>query len=281
MKTPQLIKHILNNGIESLDRTGIGTIAVFGAMTSYDLTEGFAVPTQKKLAWKPVVGELLWFMKGSTNIEDLRDITWGANSNKKTIWDENYEAQGKALGYSNGYLGPVYGKQWRDFGGHDQLYEVIESIKNNPNSRRHLVSAWNPTETNSMALPPCHYSFIFNVEGKYLDIMYSMRSNDIFLGKPFNDASYALLLSIVAKMTGYIPRNVIASIANAHIYLNHINQSKEMISRAEFELPSLEFPDFKNTDTFKQIEEAINWGVDSYKLVNYKSHDSIKAPMAV
>lgn len=287
-----LIEKVLNEGEVKEDRTGVGTISIFGTMSKHNFSDGFPANTYKKLFWKPVVGELLFFMEGATNLERLRELTWGKDSDKMTIWDANYNKQAKDLGYTNGELGPIYGAQWREFGksgstppytrkGVDQLANAIDMIKNDPTSRRILVSAWNPVDLPRMTLPPCHYSFQFNVSGDYLDILYNMRSNDLLLGRPFNDASYGLLLCIVAKMTGKTPRYMTASIGDAHIYANHVEGAKELIQREELPLPSLEFPDFTETDTVKQIEEAISWGVDSYKLIGYNSHPPIRLPMAV
>lgn len=277
----RLVSKIINFGQETDDRTGIGTISIFGEMIEHDFSLGFPAETQKKLFWKPLIGELLWFIEGSTNVERLRELTWGKDSDRKTIWDENYESQGKALGYTNGNLGPVYGHQWRSFGGVDQLKNVIDEIKNNPNSRRLLVSAWNPVDLDKMTLPPCHYAFQFKVRGEYLDIMWSQRSVDTLLGLPFNIASYATLLEIVAKMTGYKPGMIKGSLGDCHIYNNHIDGAKEMLSRSKFGYPVLDFPDFTSQDTEEQLKEAVSWGVDAYKLVGYNSHPPIKLPMAV
>lgn len=177
-----LMKSVIVFGNEKEDRTGVGTLSKFGTMMRFDLSKGFPAVTTKTLAWRAVVGELLWFMRGSTNVETLRAITHGATSDKKTIWDANYENQAKALGYTDGYLGPVYGKQWRDFGGVDQLADVIRQIKERPDSRRHIVSAWNPAEIDKMALPPCHVLYQFEVCDGKLSLMWYQRSVDVFLG---------------------------------------------------------------------------------------------------
>lgn len=177
-----LIKNILENGYETDDRTGTGTIALFGTKLRWDLTKGFPAVTTKKLAWNACISELLWFLSGSTNVNDLRQRTHGSLIAGKTIWDENYEKQAKDLGYHSGELGPIYGKQWRDFGGVDQIVEVIDRIKTFPNDRRQIVSAWNPAELKQMALPPCHMFYQFNVRNGYLDLQWYQRSVDVFLG---------------------------------------------------------------------------------------------------
>lgn len=177
-----LIKDILENGYETDDRTGTGTIALFGTKLRWDLSKGFPAVTTKKLAWKACIAELLWFLSGSTNVNDLRLIQHDSLIQGKTVWDENYENQAKDLGYHSGELGPIYGKQWRDFGGVDQIVEVIDRIKKLPNDRRQIVSAWNPAELKQMALPPCHMFYQFNVRNGYLDLQWYQRSVDVFLG---------------------------------------------------------------------------------------------------
>ncbi|WKV23575.1 thymidylate synthase [Salmonella phage SEA1] len=178
----ELIQHIFDEGYETDDRTGTGTIAVFGTQLRFDLQEGFPAVTTKKLAWKACIAELIWFMSGSTNVNDLREIQHGSRTEGKTVWDDNYENQAISMGYSDGELGPVYGKQWRDFMGVDQLKLVIDRIKETPNDRRQIVTAWNPLELSKMALPPCHYAFQFNARNGFLDLMWSQRSVDVFLG---------------------------------------------------------------------------------------------------
>ncbi|CAM1377002.1 MULTISPECIES: thymidylate synthase [Bacteria] len=177
-----LIKDIFENGYETDDRTGTGTIALFGTKLRWDLTKGFPAVTTKKLAWKACIAELIWFLSGSTNVNDLRLIQHDSLIQGKTVWDENYENQAKDLGYHSGELGPIYGKQWRDFGGVDQIIEVIDRIKKLPNDRRQIVSAWNPAELKYMALPPCHMFYQFNVRNGYLDLQWYQRSVDVFLG---------------------------------------------------------------------------------------------------
>lgn len=259
-----------------VDRTGIGTRRLFGKTLEWDLRDGFPAVTTKKLAWKAVVGELLWFLSGSTNVEDLRFVTHGMGSDKRTIWDDNYNNQAVSLGYKNGELGPVYGKQWRDFGGHDQIAQLINDIKNNPESRRLLVNAWNVSELDKMALPPCHYGFqCFVSKDGYLDLMWNQRSVDFFLGLPFNIASYALLLSILANICGLTPRMLKFVGGDVHIYDNHLSQVGKMISRIPYEPPALEMPNLKS------LSDYLNTSVDEYKLINYQHYSAIKAPMAV
>ncbi|EPJ2511915.1 thymidylate synthase, partial [Salmonella enterica subsp. enterica serovar Bareilly] len=234
-----LINDILENGYETDDRTGTGTIALFGTKLRWDLSKGFPAVTTKKLAWKACIAELLWFMSGSTNVNDLRIRTHGSLIEGKTIWDDNYENQAKDLGYHSGELGPIYGKQWRDFGGVDQLVKTIDRIKALPNDRRQIVSAWNPAEINQMALPPCHMFYQFNVRNGHLDLQWYQRSVDVFLGLPFNIASYAALTHIVAKMCNLIPGDLVFSGGNTHIYSNHVEQCKEVLRREPKELCSL------------------------------------------
>lgn len=178
-----IINHVLDNGIHVDDRTGVGTLTTFGSYAEWDLSKGFPATTIKKLFWTPVVGELLWFIRGETNVEVLRKITWGSE-NRKTIWDDNYNNQGKALGYKDGYLGPVYGKQWRNFNGIDQLQEIINTIKNNDKEklRRLVVSSWNPSELSKMTLPPCHMLYQVDVSDGRLNLRWDQRSVDVFLG---------------------------------------------------------------------------------------------------
>lgn len=307
-----LLQDVLDNGTVRDDRTGIGTISVFGRQIRFNMADGFPAVTTKSLAWRSVVSELLWFLEGSTNEHRLAEIK---NDNKpyaeltekerRTIWTANFNAQGVQLGYKDGELGRIYGCQWRGFRGvkeikdpmynqdgsiHgynvyyqtveiDQVKNVIEQIKHNPVSRRLLVSAWNPTELDVATLPPCHYSYQFSVDGDKLSLMYNMRSNDLFLGCPFNIASYALLLHIVAKITGKVPHELIASLGDCHIYKNHIEQVKEQLSRTPHKLPQLELPanaDYSNIDAFlKSVKTS------DFKLLNYEHDGVIKGVMAV
>lgn len=280
-----LINDILENGYETDDRTGTGTIALFGTKLRWDLTKGFPAVTTKKLAWKACIAELLWFMSGSTNVNELRLRTHGSLIEGKTIWDDNYENQAKDLGYHSGELGPIYGKQWRDFGGVDQLVETIDRIKKLPTDRRQIVSAWNPAEINQMALPPCHMFYQFNVRNGYLDLQWYQRSVDVFLGLPFNIASYAALTHIVAKMCNLIPGDLVFSGGNTHIYSNHVEQCKEVLRREPKELCELVINGlpykFRHLSTEEQIEYVLNLRPKDFILKNYESHPAIKAKMAV
>ncbi|QFR57118.1 thymidylate synthase [Klebsiella phage Kpn BM7] len=280
-----LIKQILTDGYDTDDRTGTGTRAIFGTKIRFDLTRGFPAVTTKKLAWKACISELLWFLSGSTNVDDLRERTHGSRDEGKTIWDENYETQARQLGYMDGALGPVYGKQWRDFGGIDQLKLIINRIKQMPTDRRQIVSAWNPAEIDKMALPPCHCFYQFNVRNGYLDLQWYQRSVDVFLGLPFNIASYAALVHIVAKMCNLIPGDLVFSGGNTHIYMNHMEQCEEVLRREPKELCNLEITwpsNFENWPT----ETQLDWVTTSmthkdFKLHGYKSHPAITAKMAV
>ncbi|URY11839.1 thymidylate synthase [Shigella phage ESh18] len=280
-----LIKDIFENGYETDDRTGTGTIALFGTKLRWDLTKGFPAVTTKKLAWNACIAELLWFISGSTNVNDLRLRTHGSLIQGKTIWDDNYENQAKDLGYHSGELGPIYGKQWRDFGGVDQIIEVIDRIKKLPNDRRQIVSAWNPAELKYMALPPCHMFYQFNVRNGYLDLQWYQRSVDVFLGLPFNIASYATLVHIVAKMCNLIPGDLIFSGGNTHIYMNHVEQCKEILRREPMDLCELQlkFPDeFDEWDTESQVFWLSQFAKPhNFVLNNYESHPPIKGKMAV
>lgn len=280
-----LIKDIFENGYETDDRTGTGTIALFGTKLRWDLTKGFPAVTTKKLAWKACIAELIWFLSGSTNVNDLRLIQHDSLIQGKTVWDENYENQAKDLGYHSGELGPIYGKQWRDFGGVDQIIEVVDRIKKLPNDRRQIVSAWNPTELKQMALPPCHMFYQFNVRNGYLDLQWYQRSVDVFLGLPFNIASYAALVHIVAKMCNLIPGDLIFSGGNTHIYMNHVEQCKEILRREPMDLCELQlkFPDeFEEWDTESQVFWLSQFAKPhNFVLNNYVSHPPIKGKMAV
>ncbi|EGQ6880150.1 thymidylate synthase [Escherichia phage vB_EcoM_G9062] len=280
-----LIKDIFENGYETDDRTGTGTIALFGTKLRWDLTKGFPAVTTKKLAWNACISELLWFLSGSTNVNDLRLIQHNSLIQGKTVWDENYENQAKDLGYHSGELGPIYGKQWRDFGGVDQIIEVIDRIKKLPNDRRQIVSAWNPAELKQMALPPCHMFYQFNVRNGYLDLQWYQRSVDVFLGLPFNIASYAALVHIVAKMCNLIPGDLIFSGGNTHIYMNHVEQCKEILRREPMDLCELQlkFPDeFDEWGTESQVFWLSQFAKPhNFVLNNYVSHPPIKGKMAV
>ncbi len=271
---------ILQLGESVDDRTGVGTLSLFGQQYRFDLRRGFPAVTTKKLAFKAMKAELAWFLSGSTNVEELRDLTHGVGSDKFTIWDGNYENQAVALGYENGELGPVYGKQWRNFGGVDQIAEVVANLKRDletgSRSRRHIVSAWNPAELAEMALPPCHCFFQFHLNNKNeLSLQWYQRSVDVFLGLPFNIGSYALLTHVVAQIIGATVGDLVFTGGDCHIYKNHIEQCKEQLSRPCKELPTLELPNFSS------IEEFVCCNLDDVRLINYDPHPAIKAPMAV
>jgi thymidylate synthase len=272
----ELMTHVIDNGIDTLDRTGVGTRSIFGHQLRFNMSDGFPAITTKKLAWKPIVGELLWFMQGSTNVETLREITWGPGSSKKTIWDDNYNNQAIKLGHTAGNLGPVYGKQWRDFGGIDQLKQAIETIKYDSTSRRNIVSSWNVSELSKMALPPCHTMFQFYVRENKLSCQLYQRSCDLFLGGPFNIASYSLLLHIVARLTNTIPHEFIWTLGDCHIYQNHFDQVEEQLKRTTYDLPTLSI-----ADHIQSLEDVLISSVTDYNLINYKSHGQLTAPMAV
>lgn len=307
-----LLQDILEHGSERDDRTGVGTISVFGRQIRFNMADGFPAVTTKALAWRSVVSEALWFLEGSTNEHRLAEIK---NDNKpyaeltekerRTIWTANFNAQGVQLGYKDGELGRIYGCQYRSFRGvkeikdpmynqdgsiHgynvyydtvvvDQIKNVIDEIKNNPNSRRLVVSAWNPADLPTMSLAPCHFSYQFDVDGDKLSLMWSQRSVDCGTGLPFNIASYALLLHIVARMTGKIPHELIGSLGNTHIYKNHIEQVKEQLTRTPHKLPQLQLPenaDYSDIDAFlKSVKTS------DFKLLNYEHDAPLKYPMAV
>ncbi|AUE22843.1 dTMP synthase [Aeromonas phage Ah1] len=271
-----IIKHTFWNGEDEMDRTGVGTRSVLGQVFRHDMTDGFPAVTTKTLAWKAVRGELLWFMNGFTNVETLRAMTYGVGSSAKTIWDDNFNHQGVALGYTDGELGPVYGKQWRDFNGVDQLAKAIERIKTNPECRRNIVCAWNPVDLDKMALPPCHVLFRFSVKKGRLNLTWYQRSVDTFLGLPFNIASYGLLLEMVSHITGYRAGILTGMLDDTHIYHNHFDQVQEQLQREPYKLPTLKFK-----KRFTTLEEACNLGLDDIELEDYKCHPAIKAPMAV
>ena len=281
-----LLRLILEKGDEKDDRTNIGTISSFGHQLEFDLEEGFPAVTTKSLAWKGVVSELLWFLEGSDDERRLAEIRFQKNREEltdlnkfSTIWTDNAENQGKALGYDNNQtkkiLGPVYGVQWRNWTGIDQIKKLLTNIKENPNSRRHILSAWNVGELDKMALPPCHVMSQFYINGKEISCHMYQRSADMFLGVPFNIASYALLLSIFAKILGLKPRRFIHSFGDAHIYKNSIEQVKEQISRSPKPLPTLKIPNIKSLDDLKK------YGVNDFILDGYDHHPPIKAKMAI
>ena len=266
----ELLDHILHFGVEKKDRTGTGTKSIFGWQIRHNMKEGFPLLTTKKMAFKTMVTELLWFLRGDTNIKFLHD-------NDCHIWDGDYKKSGR----TDGELGPIYGKQWRNWNGIDQIKNIINDLKTNPDSRRLVVNAWNVGELDQMVLPPCHYGFQCYVrDDKYLSLMWNQRSVDTFLGLPFNIASYGLLLEIIAKEVNMVPDELIGNLGDTHLYLNHIDQAKEQITRTPYELPKLKFnPIFLANLEHRGLDEAIN-GQVNFELENYQSHPAIKAPLS-
>ncbi|TAJ74507.1 MAG: thymidylate synthase [Phenylobacterium sp.] len=257
-----LLADILANGVERGDRTGTGTLGVFGRQMRFDLAKGFPLLTTKKLHRKSIILELLWFLRGDTNVRWLQE-------RGVSIWNEWADAEGE--------LGPVYGKQWRSWAAPDgrvidQIAAVVENLKANPNSRRHIVSAWNPAEVDDMALPPCHCLFQFFVADGKLSCQLYQRSADVFLGVPFNIASYALLTLMVAKVCGLEPGEFVHTLGDAHLYLNHLDQARLQLSRDPLPLPVMHIAD--KTDLFA-------FDFEDFKLEGYSAHPSIAAPIAV
>lgn len=258
-----LLEKILNEGADKSDRTGTGTRSIFGHQMRFDLSEGFPLVTTKKLHLRSIIHELLWFLNGDTNIQYLKE-------NKVRIWDEWAD--------ENGDLGPVYGYQWRSWPTHDgrnidQIKQLIENLKSNPDSRRHIVSAWNPAFIEEMALPPCHTLFQFYVANDKLSCQLYQRSADVFLGVPFNIASYALLTMMVAQVCDLKVGDFVHTFGDAHLYSNHFEQAKLQLSRTPRELPTMKInPEVKNIFDF-QFED--------FELINYKPHPHIKAKVAV
>jgi thymidylate synthase len=258
-----LLEHVLENGNEKLDRTGTGTKSVFGYQMRFNLNEGFPLVTTKKLHLRSIIHELLWFLQGNTNIKYLHD-------NKVTIWDEWAD--------KNGDLGPIYGKQWRrwetkDGKVIDQISELIELIKKEPYSRRLLINAWNVGEINQMALPPCHILFQFYVANNKLSCQLYQRSADIFLGVPFNIASYALLTHMIAQVCGLEVGDFVHTFGDAHLYSNHFEQARLQLSRSPYPLPELKLN--------KEIKSIFDFKFEDIEILNYQSHPTIKAPIAV
>ena len=253
----------------------------------FDLRSSFPAITTKKLAWKSVVSELLWFLEGSTDERRLAEIHFGKARKeivyKKSIWTANANKQGVELGHLNNEtqkeLGPVYGKQWRswgmDVGGKDQIKKIISDLKNNPNSRRHIVSAWNVDKIDEMALPPCHTMFQFHIQNKELSCQLYQRSADMFLGVPFNIASYSLLVCIFSEILNLVPGEFVWTGGDCHIYNNHLNQVKQQIQRKPMQAPRLQIPKFKS------IDDVLKSTPKDYRLIDYNPMESIKAPMAV
>ncbi len=257
-----LLDHVLTSGTRKGDRTGTGTLSVFGHQLRFDLSAGFPVLTTKKIHLRSVVGELIWFLRGDTNVKWLQD-------NGITIWDEWADADGE--------LGPVYGYQWRSWptpdGRHvDQIAAVVKSIRENPDSRRHIVNAWNVADLDKMALPPCHTMFQFYVADGRLSCQLYQRSADVFLGVPFNIASYALLTHMVAAVTGLEPGDFVHTLGDAHLYLNHLDQARLQLTREPRPLPTLRLAPRTSIDEF-EIADVV--------LAGYDPHPGIKAPIAV
>ncbi|MCI0670777.1 MAG: thymidylate synthase [Myxococcaceae bacterium] len=258
-----LLDHVLQHGARKEDRTGTGTLSVFGPQMRFDLTQGFPLVTTKKVHLKSVIHELLWILAGDTNVRTLQ-------AHGVTIWDEWADAEGN--------LGPVYGKQWRSWAAPDgrtidQMAQVVESLKRNPDSRRHLVSAWNPADIGAMKLPPCHTLFQFYVADGKLSCQLYQRSGDLFLGVPFNIASYALLTMMVAQVTGLTAHEFVHTLGDAHLYLNHVEQTRLQLSREPRPLPRMHLnPDVKDLFAFRY---------EDFRLEGYDPHPAIKAPVAV
>ena len=258
-----LMRHVRNHGVRKGDRTGVGTLSVFGYQMRFNLGDGFPVVTTKSIHMRSVIHELLWFLQGSTNIDYL-------HANGVTIWDEWADERGE--------LGPVYGAQWRSWataGGEsvDQVTRVVESIRHDPDSRRHIVSTWNVGELDRMALPPCHLLFQFYVAEGRLSCQLYQRSADVFLGVPFNIASYSLLTMMVAQVTGLEPGEFVLSLGDTHLYLNHLEQADTQLRREPFPLPRMEL----NPD----VGSILDFTYDDFRLVGYEHHPVIRAPIAV
>lgn len=294
MKHPEfayldLLKNILSNGNDRLDRTGTGTISLFGEQLKFNLQDGFPAITTKKLAWKACVSELLWFIEGSGDEFRLREILHGQRYiDKKTIWTDNATAPywtNKNIQRHPGDLGRIYGVQWRRWRkplirinkvvlqNHDQLLDLVEGIKKDPYGRRHIITAWNPGELELMALPPCHTMCQFYVSDNKLSCHMYQRSADMFLGVPFNVASYALFTHMLAQVCNLDVGQLIISFGDAHIYKNHVDQVKEQLKRNPLPLPSLRLN--------SNIEKITDFTMDDIELINYTCHDTIKAQMAV
>jgi len=258
-----LCQHILENGKTKTDRTGTGTLSVFGYQMRFDLSLGFPILTTKKLHIRSIIYELLWFLRGETNIKYL-------NENKVNIWNEWADEAGE--------LGPIYGRQWRSWPGHDgqkidQIRQLINDLVQKPDSRRHIVSAWNVADIDLMALPPCHALFQFYVADGKLSCQLYQRSADVFLGVPFNIASYSLLLLMIAHVTGYQPGEFIHTFGDAHIYNNHLEQVKMQIQRNPFPLPSM--------NLLRKVDDIFSFQYEDFSLENYEAHPHIKGEISV
>jgi len=318
-KYQQLLSDIIEFGVEKEDRTGTGTISEFGHQIRHKMSEGFPLLTTKKMHWNSIVTELLWFLRGDTNIKFLLDYDchiWDGDAYKNYAAQTSMDVDGqltkeefiKEVKTNNefakqwGDLGPIYGKQWRDWYGIDQITNLIYELKTNPDSRRLLVSAWNVDELNQMVLPPCHYGFQLYTRkttreekivhpGKYraISLMWNQRSVDTFLGLPFNIASYGLLLEIIAKEVNMIPDELIGNLGDVHLYKNHIEQAKEQISRTSFDLPTIQITErnwyqhqlVKERLGEKTLDEKLkSYRPDCFELIGYQSHPKIKAPLS-
>lgn len=258
-----LMRHVIQTGTTKTDRTGVGTISVFGYQMRFDLANGFPLLTTKKMHLRSIIHELLWFLRGETNVRYLRE-------NGVTIWDEWADADGE--------LGPIYGRQWRSWGTADgttidQIADVVEQIRARPDSRRLIVSAWNAGEIDKMALPPCHCLFQFYVADGRLSCQLYQRSADIFLGVPFNIASYALLTQMMAQVTGLQPGEFIHTLGDAHLYLNHMEQARLQLSREPYPLPTMQLN--------PAVRSIFDFVYDDFQLLDYRSHPRIAAPIAV
>ena len=322
-----LLQDILDNGVEKKDRTGTGTLSVFGRQIRHNMKEGFPLLTTKKLHWNSIVTELLWFLRGETNIKFLLDYDchiWDGDAYKNYAAKTSMDADGQLtkeefikkiktddeFALEWGDLGLIYGKQWRSWKGDtwiagntdgtegfyldteeiDQITNLINELKTNPDSRRLMVSAWNVGQLDEMVLPPCHYGFQCYVrEGKYLSLMWNQRSVDTFLGLPFNIASYGLLLEIIAKEVNMIPDELIGNLGDVHLYKNHIEQSKEQIWRTAYELPKVKITErnwymheaVKKHLGEKTLDEKLkSYRPDCFELIGYQSHPKIKAPLS-
>ena len=278
-----LLKDILYvNGIPHNDRTGVGTVSVFGRQLIHDFRNGFPLLTHKKVGFGSVAAELLWFLEGSTDERRLAELTYGKPREevigKKTIWTANADAQGVALGYRNDdlmkYLGPVYGKQWRDFNGVDQIDQIISDLLHNKESRRIILTAWHPEQLSKMALPPCHVMYIFSVKEDKLSCMLIQRSVDLVLGAPFNVASTALLMHILARETGLQLGKLVYTMADAHIYNTHIEGVKGMLNKKLYPFPTLDICDDFRLDLVLKGETPLDWR--KYFSLNDYKHGSIE-----